>query len=747
MKTRHSSLSAVLRIIVILMIIFPITASPGTSVKAAAVVRYVDLDAVSGANNGTSWGDAFVHLQDALDWANSNSPVIVHLWVSEGVYYPDLGSTHTNDEPSESFTISHNNIRLFGGFSGVETSPDQADWINHPTILSGDIDGNDDNTDGNHIAEDWTDISGTNSINVLTITGIAYEPITADVIVNGFVITAGDGYGSAADGGGILCRGNAGSAACDPTFRNLKIQGNRAMVGGGVALYAGAGGQSNPTFTYVSFIGNWAAMGGGLNNYVSHDITSESSLRLTNCSFIDNVTTDSGAGLNTWINEGSSTMILSNVEFIKNETGYYGGAIYDYANSGAIVSFSLTNTSFSKNRADYGGGMYNASTGSTNNIAINNSILWGNCAVQAGNNIYNNSMVSSPVIQYSDIKGSGGSGSGWDTTIGVDGGNNIDADPIFTNALAGDLTIQPSGAAIDAGDQTLLDPDVMDLDEDLNIIEDIPYDLADNPRVENSNVDMGAYEHDPILTDIEMIGMFSPAQKSWYLKDANSDGWKNVTTVSFGSVDTSWKPVVGDWNGDGTDTIGLYSPPQKTWYLKDANNDGWGNVTTVRFGSTDTSWVPVVGDWNGNGTDTIGMYRPDQKTWYLKDANTDGWGNVTTVRFGSVDTSWVPVVGDWNGNGTDTIGMYSPPQKTWYLKIANNDGWGNVTTIRFGSTDTSWLPVHGDWDGNYSDTVAMYRPDQKTWYLKDANNDGWGDVKTIRFGSTDTSWIPVTGKW
>ena len=72
-----------------------------------------------------------------------------------------------------------------------------------------------------------------------------------------------------------------------------------------------------------------------------------------------------------------------------------------------------------------------------------------------------------------------------------------------------------------------------------------------------------------------------------------------------------------------------------------------GNVQTVRFGSTDSSWIPVVGDWNGDGTDTIGMYSRSQKTWYLKGGNTDGWGDVTTVRFGSIVTSWTPVVGKW----------------------------------------------------------------------------------------------------
>ena len=195
----------------------------------------------------------------------------------------------------------------------------------------------------------------------------------------------------------------------------------------------------------------------------------------------------------------------------------------------------------------------------------------------------------------------------------------------------------------------------------------------------------------------DLIGMYSRSQKTWYMKDTNNDGWGDVSTVRFGSTDSSWNPVEGDWNGSGTDTIGMYSRTQKTWYLKGSNTDGWGDVTTVRFGSTDSSWVPVVGDWWSLGHEYIGMYSQTQKTWYLKFINNDGWGSLITVRFGSADTSWSPVVGDWNGWGDDTIGMYSRTEKTWYTKNIINDGWDNVVTIRFGSTDTSWSPEVGDW--------------------------------------------------
>ena len=63
-------------------------------------------------------------------------------------------------------------------------------------------------------------------------------------------------------------------------------------------------------------------------------------------------------------------------------------------------------------------------------------------------------------------------------------------------------------------------------------------------------------------------------------------------------------PVVGDWNGDGTDTIGVFR--NGTWFLRNSNDPG---PVDVAFSWGARSQIPVVGDWNGDGTDTIGVYR------------------------------------------------------------------------------------------------------------------------------------------
>ena len=83
---------------------------------------------------------------------------------------------------------------------------------------------------------------------------------------------------------------------------------------------------------------------------------------------------------------------------------------------------------------------------------------------------------------------------------------------------------------------------------------------------------------------------------TWYLRNANSAGAPSFTPFVFGLG--SWKPVVGDWDGDGTDTVGMLAPDGR-WFLRNANSAGPTDVGVFSYGSG--GWAPFGGEWNGPG--------------------------------------------------------------------------------------------------------------------------------------------------
>lgn len=151
------------------------------------------------------------------------------------------------------------------------------------------------------------------------------------------------------------------------------------------------------------------------------------------------------------------------------------------------------------------------------------------------------------------------------------------------------------------------------------------------------------------------VGVFRPSTATWYF-DMNGDGdldscTKNkidACTKSFGA--SGDLPVVGDWKGNGKTRIGVYSPSTGQWLLDLNGNRKKDNCQkdecAASFGLPED--LPVVGDWDGTGTDKIGVFRPSTGEWLL-DVNGngvwDGCGVDACLSFGQAGD--LPVVGKW----------------------------------------------------------------------------------------------------
>ncbi|MEN9675190.1 MAG: hypothetical protein RIS76_1086 [Verrucomicrobiota bacterium] len=217
--------------------------------------------------------------------------------------------------------------------------------------------------------------------------------------------------------------------------------------GGGIFIEA-----SSPTVTHCRFIEN--ANGGVVSLFNSYPTVSH-------CSFIKNFTDAYGGGMES--NFGSHP-VVDNCVFVNNSAGYSGGGISGHFSS-------LINCSFSGNRATAGGAIH--SNGGLTKVV--NCILWGNSATEKAPELYSETSGTARV-SYSDVQG------------GYPGDGNIDADPVFVNAMAGDLRLN-SPTCVDLGDNSAIPATGTT-------------DLEGNARIVGLIVDMGAYEgaQDAIVT-------------------------------------------------------------------------------------------------------------------------------------------------------------------------------------------------------------------------------------------------------
>ena len=207
-------------------------------------IIYVDDDA-SGANDGSSWADAFNYLQDALAAAWSGDEIRV----AQGTYKPNQGIGITPGDREATFQLI-NGVTLKGGYAGSgELDPNAWDIEQYETILSGDLAGND--VDVNDPCDLLTEPTRTeNSIHVMVGSGT-----DSTAVLDGFTISAGNYnlLGSLPSGGGGMYN-NSGT----PTLINCTFHYNSAGDGGG--MYNA---YSSPTLTNCTFTGNSATEGGG----------------------------------------------------------------------------------------------------------------------------------------------------------------------------------------------------------------------------------------------------------------------------------------------------------------------------------------------------------------------------------------------------------------------------------------------------------------------------------------------------
>ena len=603
-----------------------------TSSAYSAPTVYVDKTA-GGANDGTSWADAYIDLKDALNSISSGE-----IWVAAGSYKP--GATR-----ADTFQLK-NNIAIYGGFVGTETLRDERDYNVHETILNGDLLDDDYYRFVNSHAV-WSN-AGDNSHHIVTGSGV-----DATAVLDGFVIAHGYAWPNGFEGpifqagGGIIIQNGS------PTISNTKIDGSSGTYGGGAYVDQG----SSPSFTNCEFLENSSDIGYG----GAMHIAGSSSVTFSNCHFEGNAAigtqSPAGSGGALYVNFGSTATITGS-SFVRNITGYrtyttggastttggaimaggdivvrdstfignrsyMGGAIYAYNNAtlinnifnsnsvttapgsagggygGALIltgPSTLINNTITNNTATEGTGGVIASVAAGESIQITNTILWGNTVskyIPAGEDPL--PVSRNQLARGGDVSMSYGILEGLNEPIPgeepVDLANFpgvLDADPLFVSqaGLDGykgneddDLHVVAGSPAIDSGDNSAVAVGIItDIDGDPRFQDDLA--TVDSGKGTAPIVDMGAYEFVGISgANISPVAVASATP-------ASGEAPLDVQLSSAGSGDSDGDIIAYDWDfGDGN--VSTAANPQHTYQV--------GNYTAT---------LTVTDEVGGTHTDT-----------------------------------------------------------------------------------------------------------------------------------------------
>ena len=281
----------------------------------------------------------------------------------------------------------------------------------------------------------------------------------------GCTLAGNQGYGGGGDYGG--------------TLSNCVLSGNVAWVQGGGAESASANNcsfQSNVCLSYFGGGAQWCM--------------------LTNCDLTGN-----SSGL---YGGGASDSTLCDCIVTNNSAHYYGGVSWctayncvishnsAYYGGGGAGFGALYNCLVSYNSAQVGGGAWGS-------VLNNCTVVSNSASVGYGGGVCNGTL-NNCIVYYNlgayEPNYDGGMTLNYCCTTPAPGNGiaNFTNEPLFVDIVGGDLRLQPNSPCINA-------------DQDAYI--STATDLAGNPRIVGGKVDVGAYEFQPPLLQVNQLGLLA----------------------------------------------------------------------------------------------------------------------------------------------------------------------------------------------------------------------------------------------
>ena len=398
------------------------------------------------SGSGLTWNGAFNSLETAISHADQGD----RIWLKQGIYHPER-RTDPNDPRSATFQLPLG-VRIIGGFLGHETAAHQRVQDPGATILSGDL----------GITGNPTD----NAYRVAMVIGTEGEDERPRKLYN---LTIADGYADQdgyAKGAALRLEGAMGYLYDVIIRDNYSRDGGALLVMGSELEFVRGRMENNQT----------DGKGGAL-------FAQAGFVHVANVVFAHNEAQKGGAvylhSIAEWPSFSAPYVSFTNVLMHHNSAVVAGGAAYLHGSHilGAGRAHFSQCTIVDNDAGNLGGGI-RAKTNTTMaaQVTIENSIVAHNQAPTDTDLSGEQSVVSSNVLS------------------GALGVKNISAEPVFVDRANHNYRLDSTSPSVGTGDYSLLQYDILDLDNDGVLTEAVPYDLDGRPRLAGGNVDQGAYE-------------------------------------------------------------------------------------------------------------------------------------------------------------------------------------------------------------------------------------------------------------
>ncbi len=201
--------------------------------------------------------------------------------------------------------------------------------------------------------------------------------------------------------------------------------------------------------------------------------------------------------------------------------------------------------------------------------------------------------------------------------------------------------------------------------------------------------------------------------------------------VSTASVNGSYVPLRGDFNGDGFDDLFWYGPGS----VHDAL---WLGSAGQAFTSTPVSvsgtYTPVVGDFDGDGFDDVFWYGPGGSYDTIWLGGAAGFSSRSTNVNGYYD----PFSGDFDGDGFDDVFWYGPGGSYDTIWLGGAAGFSSRST----NVNGSYRPAAGDFDSDGRTDVLWYGVGAAYDAMWISTGPGFRGGPALELGG---SYTPLTG--